>query len=139
MTWTATAVQGGVTKSATASITVLDPFYTGVDANGAGSGATVSGTNATLTGGPTATMTGSLASLNVGSVFTINPAGTKYGYLLTTHQTTAMTFTSGAAPFGLSRVVSGFTFTNQYGVAYSADLYRTDNLLTVSYAVTRAS
>lgn len=139
-TVTETLISTGTTRSGSATGCTFDyRWFHGVDAASGGTGITASGNNATLNGG-TATLTGALASSFVGLSFTDSPS-TQYVYAAFPHTATAHTFhDQNGFVFAMSRVVSSYSFTNQYGLAGIAmDIYRSDNLLTVTYTVTVVS
>jgi hypothetical protein len=133
----------GPTDTNHESCPFLDPYFFGCDLSaGATSFAQTSALVATLAGPGTAALPGVLASMGIGTTFTLDPTGLAGGvgdgYLITPHQSTAMTFTSGAAPFGLSRVASSVSITNFFGVTGKLfDVYRTDNPIAVVYLVKR--
>lgn len=140
MTWTGTWTKSGVTKTATASIAADQRYFAGVDPASDGSTATASGGNATLGGGgATQTLTGALAAAMIGTTFTYTiSSGSKWVYALYPHTASPGTFVDNVTTFGFSMsVVATFSFTNQYGVAASYDLYRSDFVQTVGRTVRR--
>jgi len=132
-----TLTKGGFTKTSNSlTSTWLDRYFVGSGSTGAGTSATASGNNASLASGDSGTLTGTLATFGVGASFNIPAGAAAYWYLLVAHTSSAMTFKSGGAPFPMTRVTSAFTFTNQFSVGHSFDLY-VSNQLTQAYTVVR--
>lgn len=136
------SVSATLTATGTSTQSDTDTFATFAYRTFAGTGtvgatsASASGTSAVLNGGAgTLPSEGLFPGGIVGQVFSLTPSA-DYIYVLTPHTATAHTWKDANTGFSFAmNAPTTFSFTNQYGVVISYDLYQSTNALGGNYGV----
>ena len=135
VSFTLTASSGPTTRTAGQAINWLPRTFGGVGGAGAVS-ATASGTTAVLNGGLGTLSSEGLFSSIVGQAFGPFSPSTQKIYILTPHTATPHTFRDQNSFMFAMNAPSTFSFTNQFGVVLSMDLYESTNLLSSPFTLT---
>ena len=135
VTFTLTAIKGSVTRMSTQNLNFFPRTFGGVGSAGAVS-ATASGTSAVLNGGLGTLSSEGLFSSIVGQHFGPIVPATQKIYILTPHTGSPHTYVDQNG-FSFSMLApTTFSFTNEFGVVLSMDLYESTNLLNSSFTLT---